>query len=394
MLQAIHKESGKLVSAFQLIKDLTWSGKKSDEFIAPEHEIGNWEYLESQNIKEVKVTFIENHIRDGSPVRDYFRIVTDGAEYSGINESEEHKIAKKTIYQWAWDDLITIKNYSGKKLSEFGVSNIRLEKGSGSMRADVLIDFKERHETLGRGIAFEIQLSPQKKDRTQFRSYDRASQDYSVIWIWASDLKNEKKEFIVESVYDCIIKLKEQLTKETNIFLADISQKAEIKAFEIKKDIEEALYKLKTLSIAGIDGSNKEIKEILSRSQSYYDWAKLKLDKIENDINNRISELVKSETEKKIKASIEANTFALDLNALLEKYAQKYKDEFEYRLGELNILEVYKKALVLSFKCSQCGKYLPYENSLAVWKNQKVYCYKCNSEVKERDETKSNNKIF
>jgi hypothetical protein len=50
METAIHKSTEKAVSAYQLSSLLEWMGKDQDKFIAPYHEVGNWQELETNNV--------------------------------------------------------------------------------------------------------------------------------------------------------------------------------------------------------------------------------------------------------------------------------------------------------------------------------------------------------
>src|SRR3990172_9147130 len=172
-LEAIHKTSKKRVSAWKIMEDLEWQGKDKDEFIAPEDLIENFEEVLANGKTEVKLIFVHYFKRyEGTEqeenVTSHFRS-EDGslARLNSWGESDEHKLAKKYIYD-----------------------NIEIEKGIGLKRADVLVIFKNYHPVLGRGIAFEVQYSSQEEEKIIIRSFDRASYGYSVVWLWSKDLKN------------------------------------------------------------------------------------------------------------------------------------------------------------------------------------------------------------
>ena len=104
MKEAIHKLTKQRISAWRLTHDLEWQGKERDEFIAPFEYIENWSELRKNKINEVIVSFVKKHKRytgteKEEEVSEHFRIETEGAiEDRWANESEEHKLAKKYIY--------------------------------------------------------------------------------------------------------------------------------------------------------------------------------------------------------------------------------------------------------------------------------------------------------
>jgi hypothetical protein len=399
MFQAIHKESNKLVSAFQLMKDLSWAGKERDVFTAPKHEVGNWRELREKGIKEVEVSFVSSHTREESTlVAAHFRIKTEEAEYSTISESEEHKLAKETIYQWAFDNQITLKNFDNIPLHNLGIFDIFIEKGEGHMRADVLVDFKERHPVLGRGIAFEIQISPQKEEVTAERNYDRAFQDYSIVWIWDGDLKNSSKSFFVESVHECIRKAKENIKKDMNFFLADIGQKAEIKTQEIKSEIQNSINRMKAQAYSitseyepKFTSQIELLKKKLTENTIYFTEELEKTQRelyqktknLDEELTIRLNEKIKTYT----KEEIENKLKEFDINSILKEHVISFKQKVEETIKNLDIIEIYKKNLVLAFQCFKCKRWMPCEKSLMYWKDMQPYCAYCNS--KHGDEKKN-----
>jgi hypothetical protein len=231
MIEAIHKSTKKRVSAFKLANSLEWQGKERDEFIAPFEGIGNIEELLVKGTNEVKVSFVKKHKRyEGTDkeetVSEHFRIETPGAIENYWGESEEHKLSKKYIYDNI--DKIKIINFENKSVPELAnIEDITIERGVGVKRADVLITFKEWHPIFGRGIAFEVQISPQKKDETKLRSYDRAAYGFSVVWIWSEDLRDFKNIVKLIPFQDAIQHYNEFVSKQQDDRLSEIAVKSQ-----------------------------------------------------------------------------------------------------------------------------------------------------------------------
>src|SRR3972149_8263941 len=163
-LEAIHKISGKRVSSFKIMNDVEWQGKDKDEFIAPFESIENWEEIWAMGKKEVRLICVHpikryENTANEEKVSAHFRTEEGNiARSSSWGESDEHKLAKKYIYENI--DKISLINFEGKLIKDFEViENIKMEKGIGPKRADVLVDFKKWHPIFGRGIAFEVQFS-------------------------------------------------------------------------------------------------------------------------------------------------------------------------------------------------------------------------------------------
>jgi hypothetical protein len=184
-LHAIHEETGVQVSAENLVFNPEWMNKQKDKWIMPDVEILNLQEIRKENIIPY-CSFVKPHIRDDFRVRGHFRIIDERViTQSPENESEEHKLAKTEIYYKIWANEISFdiggKEYYPKDLGEFDVF---IEKGIGAKRADVLLILKNTHPIIGNGIVVEVQLSSQSIEKTDLRSYDRALQGYSCVWLF------------------------------------------------------------------------------------------------------------------------------------------------------------------------------------------------------------------
>src|SRR3990170_4201686 len=247
-LEAIHKTSKKRVSAWKIMEDLEWQGKDKDEFIAPEDLIENFEEVLANGKTEVKLIFVHYFKRyEGTEqeenVTSHFRS-EDGslARLNSWGESDEHKLAKKYIYDNI--DNISLINFENKKIKDVGeIEDIKIEKGIGSKRADVLVIFKNYHPILGRGIAFEVQYSSQEEEKTIIRSFDRASYGYSIVWLWSKDLKNFTNSVKVTPYNQALKEYNEMTTYLQNNELSNIAEKARRLTSEIRKEIIDAIVK-------------------------------------------------------------------------------------------------------------------------------------------------------
>jgi len=314
MQVAIHKETNKPVSIYRLRNSLEWKGKEREEFIAPKHEVGNWLELKEKEIEEVKVCFVQRHLRKGEWVKPHFRIVTEGAE--SYPESEEHILAKEKIYEKAIEDKIILNVKSIKrKLSEIGqIEDITIESGVGKKRADVLIKFKEFNKIYGEGIAFEIQISPQKDTKTLKRNYDRASYGYSIVWIWDGDI-NKKNEYNLIPYNEAIETYQEQIKNEFNRELWDINKRKEETILEIRKEINEELKPLR-IQRDIIEG---KINEYINQVKD-----------IENNLINSLEEILKEKIRNKL------DTYFRDFKISEEVIKPYLKNASFIKMEELN----------------------------------------------------------
>lgn len=394
MLKAIHKENGKIVSAFQIIKDLSWVGKEREKFIAPTYEIGNLLELKKKGIDEVEVCFVKEHYRNKGKeyVSPHFRIITEGAVENPENESEEHKLAKETIYQKVIENEIILINFNNQKISSFGdILDVSIEKKVGIKQADVLVDFKEHHPVLGRGIAFEVQISPQNEEMTYERSYERSAQGYSIVWIWGHELEETNYRFKVLPFMECLEKHKEQIEKEKKFFLGDLSQKADEKVYEIQNLVEDSLKKLQSKTDERIEEINHFLRSVSSKMQYLSD--SLVLEKAKEQIEKaNVTEKIKYFTENfaesfikdRIKDSIERNLGNI-INEKIkdnlprievpETVFKKFSEKIEEEISKLNFEGFTKKNLISCFKCSKCDSLTPVVQTY--WKDSKPYCFNC-----------------
>lgn len=318
MLEAIHKATGKRVSAFKLRKDLEWQGKDKDDFIAPTDLVDDWEKLHLKGIDEIELSYVHRHKRkEGTDkeidVIEHFRSKNDIVITSHWAESDEHKLAKKYIYDNI-ENIILI-NFDDKKIIDIAdIDDVNIEKGVGIKRADVLVKFKNLHPIFGRGIAFEVQISPQNKYETYERSYDRASQGYSIVWIWGNQLIDFKNRVKIIPFAEAIKEYNLQSVKENNIVLSEIAEKSKRLTNEIRLDINQV--------ISQNDNIKKKIENIkdISIQEFKKEIEPLILDSVKKEIVSKINE----ENIKKTIEQLLYTNYRPIINNIVNEFIPKY----------------------------------------------------------------------
>jgi hypothetical protein len=189
-LYAYHKLSNTAVPAYKLETDPIWMNKVNDEWLLPDAEIDNLLEVKKENLEPL-CSFIKSHVRNDENVQCHFRSTNERViTFNEANESEEHMLAKHGIYYAILNNSLTF-NIGGKSLAvkELPSFNMYIEKNIGIKRADVVLVFNKEDDILGKGIVIEIQLSLQNDYKTNIRSYDRALQGYSVVWLWDNNFQ-------------------------------------------------------------------------------------------------------------------------------------------------------------------------------------------------------------
>ena len=361
MFEAIHKLTKKRVSTFKLLNSLEWHGKERDEFIAPYETIENWEELYKEGIIEVKVSFVKAHKRyEGTAQEEnvvaHFRIENDKARENLQYESEQHKLAKQYIYDKI-EDIIII-NYENKRISEIAeIEDIRIEKGVGEKRADVLITFKKSHPTLGKGIAFEVQISPQNEEKTAIRSFDRACYGYSIVWLWSEDLRRFNN-FVKVIPFNLALKEYNENSLGGNILeLTNIAEKGKVLTEEIKREIMSAV------------NINEKIKTQIKEEISEFELNSFR--KFKEEITKSLVNELHNEKEGFIGAC--KNAIEYEKNELIKRFSEINIEEIiKSRINEI-ISKINIQGFVIDKArlCPRCG------GKLHEYKNGDLICNDC-----------------
>jgi len=314
MIFAIHKKTGKEVSAEKVISDSSWIGTQKDEWICPEHFIHTPKIERiNKGINEVKMCFVNSTDR-----RVHFRRITEGIQLlEDVSESYEHKTAKEKIYELLWDKEIKfLINDEIKSLDDFNNYDIFIEEriGFSGKIADVLIRFNEKDSILGKGIVFEIQFSKQSDDHTTERTWARVLDGYTVVWLWENDFDNDmnllNKTIKVKS-YNNILEEYKKYNEEDLIF--------RIKEYSLKIDDK----------IKDLKSCNDLFKqEIEFKKRQYRDELKNEFDDRIEDFNNQ-GQILTSQIEEKFKSDIKHITIQKteDLKNELTSILPKLKND-------------------------------------------------------------------
>jgi hypothetical protein len=192
MLAAIHKETGQFITVARLFNDLEWIGREKERFISPRGEVINWDKVGE---RDVEVIFVRESI-DGK--RAHFRIKDEVAISSNSGESDSHRKAKEGIYYALLNDEIKL-SFGNREYfpSQLGIKDITLEEPTNNTLnakiLDVCLTLKDFHPVLGNGIAFEIQFSNQSIVVEEIRTYHRATDGFSCVWLKKGDFNGLDK---------------------------------------------------------------------------------------------------------------------------------------------------------------------------------------------------------
>ncbi len=345
MLNAIHKKTGKVIEAFKLRTDPLWLKCNEEEWIAPFPEISNWEELKQKEIFEVKVSYVKAHKsnRDGSffMVRDYFRITTEGAKDKSENESEEHKLAKEGIYYNLIEEKLTLmfgnEEFKPSSLGKFNLEiEERLSRNKTAKIGDVVMTFENPHQSLGKGIVFEIQLSPQNQEKTEERTYDRVKQGYSVVWLWhgmfsLNELKNKK--LIIIPFRTALEEYDNLKIRELNNVFGIVENRIEKIILEQNINLEKFKKKFLLTLQEGKGFAQENYKEFLESKRKEIYTALIEGLKTEVKIKDyNIKELINDIIITKTSSFIEENK--KDIQSKLQTYSNKQTNETETLINE------------------------------------------------------------
>lgn len=288
-LYAIHKSSGKSIPSYMLESDPYWMTKVNDEWLLPEVEIENLLEIKRLNIEPL-CSFVKSHLRADESVQCHFRSKDERViTLNESSESEEHILAKEAIYYKILQGQIDF-NLGGNIINSNKLPKFRLfiEKNINPKRADVLIVFDEENSILGKGIVIEIQLSLQNDEKTTIRSYDRALQGYSCVWLFDkhfsssgelvnTELKVNPYRKLIEEYYN-LVETKEAerigkyhlalLEREENYL--QLQNKLEILTNKVNDKIKEIIPSMKEEVVKSIEPSKQLMKEELYSSLNLY----------------------------------------------------------------------------------------------------------------------------
>lgn len=398
MDRGINKETEEIVVAFEVGENASYQDKK-DCWIAPKDSIHNWDELEELNIKEIPIHYVsEKRYKNwrGTDVAcsPHFAIYPDSPAET-IQESKEHRMLKDFIYNAIKNQDVTliISKLKRKKqeLTKIKIKDLNeiidwnkydieiTNRGYKTLRADVLLPFKQRHELLGYGIDFEIQLQNQSERITYDRSIKWALQGFSVVWLFENDFyfnddktqielkSNELKVFsysqeLYFSGKEFVKNLKRIVIEQSRLLdnkLNEINIKGNKKIKELQSNVEnyrkefEEIYENIKKRIDGFFGYKiKELgnnfNEEVARGvqENFFENNKDKIKEIiEESINYYLKEI-------KLNEVIEDFAESIDYNSLIYEAKQRVNQKIENRIKDYG---VYREFISNPPECNKCN---------------------------------------
>jgi len=377
MDRAINKNTGKLISAFEIFNNGSYQNLTKGEWIAPQDSIHNWDEITEEDsyvhyVKEKEyINFKKSHV-SCSP---YFAIYPN-SKAKTIAETKEHKMLKNWLFdKFKKDDLEIVYSKATKKYkynNSVKLSNLNINwnqysievpiRGKKNLQADILLPFLSKHPVLGFGIIIEVQLSSQNEKQTFERTEDRAISGYSVIWLFKNDfeLNLEENEFELKNnqlkVYSWISELKysgKKFVRNLKLTVEDQCRYLDEKKLELNNKIDE----LNSLKEKIIQETKDEIKE-------YFD---LKFSVIAEDIIEEVSKKVsfvlsnkffednKTEVYTFIKKLIKEETLEKIQDEVISKIWSNESNEISKKIERINDFIIYKEFVSDPPKCPKCG---------------------------------------
>jgi hypothetical protein len=370
MDRAINKSTDKIVTAIEVFENGSYQNLTKGEWIAPKEKIENWDEITEEDkyvhyVKEKKFTNFKGTVIWCSPC---FSVYPGSIAITTIPDPT-HKMLENWLFGRLQEDDIEIvfatgikpNKYTNKfKLSELknniNWNDYKIEvttKGTKKLRADILLPFNNKHQLLGEGIIFEIQLSNQSDSITFDRTISRALHGYSTCWLFENDFVIEEDNIKLNNSSLKINSFSEQMHFAKKGFVGKLKQTVEEQCRFLDKKIGEtndnieSLEDKKTEIIKGIDSHidtkindiNTQLKVIISNQ-----------DKLMNEKQELIIQSIKK---------IEENPF----NSIIESY--KIELQKEFKLKEAQIKEVYSTLLDNLIKQNATLK-----SNFEYWKNE------------------------
>lgn len=338
MDRAIHEETKKIVTALTIGHDASYQNLKKDIWHAPEDSISNWDELKELNIEKVRVHWVtEKEYKNfrGTLVScaPYFAVYPNSSAKT-IPESPEHKMLKNFIHNAIKNKDITliISKQRRNKLYLTKVSikdlddiinwnkyNIEVtSNGYKKLRADILLPFYRKHELLGYGIDFEIQLGKQSERITRDRSVNWALSGFSVVWLNEDDfyfnenkteIELKKKELKVKPYAHELYYSGKVFCRQLKNTVVDQSRLLDNKIDETKtilnNQVIEASNKLDTkinrteeATTIFTEQSNQTYREIEQRINNFFER---KMREVENGFKKEVKDKIYSEMNEQLK---------------------------------------------------------------------------------------------
>lgn len=395
MDRAYNKTTDKTISAFEIYKNGSYQNLKKGEWLGPKDSIHNYEEISEEDkfvhyVSEKEYTNKRGKLIWCSPCF----AVYPGSLAKTVEETPAHKLLKNWLFERLSSDDMDIlfakgvkpHKYENKyKLSQLDINwnDFEVEvhtKGTKRLRADILLPFNTKHQLLGEGIIFEIQLSSQSEEETHERTIERALHGYSVCWLFEKDFIIEEDNITLKNNTLMINSFSEQMHFAKKGFVKKLKHVVEEQCRFLDEKISESNLQLNYLE----KKKDEVIAEIKNSAEQSYKDATARLNtreallikKIETLEGNPFLGLIDSYKQQLDNKLIEIEGSLAEGNEIVKK-------NFEYWKAKLN----YPTTLGICPKCNKgymtknSGKFGPFYSC----SNWNKYGTGCNHIVNIRD---------
>jgi len=311
MDSAINITTNEIVSAFQMHKDGSYQNLRKGEWIMPQDSVYNYENIGEKDLYIHWVTHKEYRNKRGTHVW----VSPHFAKYPGskaetIQESKEHRALKDWLFtKMKKDDLKFVYSKGSKKhkfenyikLSELDIdwNKYGIEiytKGYKALIADILLQFKNKHPLLGKGIFIEIQLSDQSKEETYDRSFSRAIQGYSTAWLFEEDflIDEEFKNIQLKEDKIKLFSFSSELKYSGKKFVQDLKRTIESQCRYIDEKVKNSGNNINYFTEQGIKKVGEKGEELINKIKNLEDNPfKFLAEEYKKDITTKAREMIK-----------------------------------------------------------------------------------------------------
>ena len=313
MDRAINKSTNKLVNALEVFKNGSYQNLNKGEWISPRDSISNWDDISEEDtyVHYVAEKAYENYKGTKIFTSPYFAVYP-GSKANTVPESPIHKMLKDWLFnRLKLDDLdilfakgVKPHKYENKyKFSELDINwnDYSIEvttKGTRNLRADILLPFNSKHQLLGSGIIFEIQLSEQTNKETYERTIGRALHGYSVCWLFEDNFIIKDNTIQLKSNSLRVNSFNEQMHFAKKKFVGKLKQVVQKQCRYLDEKIDECNFKISELELKeqnileNIESKNKSCFDDFVKSLKEREL--ILINKIERMENNPYKELVET----------------------------------------------------------------------------------------------------
>lgn len=347
MDRAIHKETGNIITAFEIVLNSSYQNAYNEKWIAPSDSIQNWDELDKKGIKEIAVHPVKSSNYTNWRGTEIFCspcfAVYPNSPGKTVFESPIHKMLKNWLFNHLKNNdlklVYTTVNKTNKHKNYIQLNDLKekidwnnydIEVHISSLkrlRADILLPFKNKDRLLGNGIDFEIQLKEQEEETRNDRSIKWALGGYSVVWLHKKDFYFNEDETDIEL-----------RNKEPEIYT--YQQQLYFGGKDFVKNLKTEVINQSKLLDYKLDKITYEITNSITNAYKVKDEINKKMDGFSNSlIDIKLNDIIK-ELEQKI-----------DYDVVILEIKNKIENNFK---AELKSYKLYKEIISNPPLCPEC----------------------------------------